>query len=294
MKRNRRKKYAAFLVLLVGIFFFSVSQSSKTYASVISNENPIEEISNTDTGADADVVENASMVNDGIAEESSKDDETASTDGGSTVNNSENSEDSSSVVTQGNVGRDEEDKEVSVYAGESAGSNDPYAAEVTFENESVRGSIEVTKYKDDKKTKLKGVSFKLSDAEGNTVEELTTGDDGIVLFENLMPGIYTITETKTVDGYTLLKDPIVVNLPYPMEKAKADADGVDVKKAAEYDGFYYFFNLRYDVANDVTLNIPMTGFFDSWTNYVGVVGAIVLICIGVLVLNNKKKTVQNR
>ena len=271
---------------MVGIFFFSVSQANITYASVINNENSAENISDTDAGTDT--VKNISIADDGIAGENSKVDEAAVTDGRSTANNSE---DSSSVDDQGNI---EEDNGISVYADESAGANDPYAAEVNFENESVRGSIEVTKYKDDKKTKLKGVSFKLSDAEGNTVEELTTGDDGVVLFENLMPGIYTITETKTADGCTLLKDPIVVDLPYPMEKAKADADGVDVKKAAEYDGFYYFFNLKYDVANDVTLNIPMTGYFDDWINYMGVAGAIALICMGIFVLNNKKKTVQNR
>ena len=271
---------------MVGIFFFSVSQANKTYASVINNENSAENISDTDAGTDT--VKNISIADDGIAGENSKVDEAAVTDGRSTANNSE---DSSSVDDQGNI---EEDNGISVYADESADANDPYAAEVNFENESVRGSIEVTKYKDDKKTKLKGVSFKLSDAEGNTVEELTTGDDGIVLFENLMPGIYTITETKTAAGCTLLKDPIVVDLPYPMEKAKADADGVDVKKAAEYDGFYYFFNLKYDVANDVTLNIPMTGYFDDWINYMGVAGAIALICMGIFILNNKKKTVQNR
>lgn len=288
MKRNK-KKYAAFLVLMVGIFFFSVSQANKTYASVINNKKSAENISNT--GAGTDTAENISIADDGVAEENSKADEVAVTDGRSAANNSE---DSSSVDDQGNTGNIEEDNEISKYADESAGANDSYAAEVTFENESVRGSIEVTKYKDDKKTKLKGVSFKLSDAEGNTVEVLTTGDDGIVLFENLMPGIYTITETKTADGCTLLKDPIVVDLPYPMEKAKADADGVDVKKAAEYDGFYYFFNLKYDVANDVTLNIPMTGYFDDWINYMGVAGAIALICMGIFILNNKKKMVQNR
>ena len=167
--------------------------------------------------------------------------------------------------------------------------SDNYGAEVTFENESTRGSIEVTKYKDDKKNKLRGVTFPLSDADGSTVAEGTTGDDGKVNFENLMPGIYTITETNTVNGYSLLKDPIKVDLPLAMDKAQADKEGADTSKAAEYEGKFYFYDLKYDVANDVTLNLPMTGFFDHWTNYIGVVAALLLIGVGVVVLTGKKK-----
>ena len=40
---------------------------------------------------------------------------------------------------------------MSVTAFASGAGPDPYAAEVTFENESVRGSVELTKFKENKK-----------------------------------------------------------------------------------------------------------------------------------------------
>ena len=45
----------------------------------------------------------------------------------------------------------------------------------------------------------------------NTAGELTTGDDGVVVFENLYPLVdYRVTETQTVNGMVLLKDAILV------------------------------------------------------------------------------------
>ena len=106
---------------------------------------------------------------------------------------------------------------MSVTAFASGTGPDPYATEVTFENESVRGSVEITKFKENKRDVLQGVTFKLQSLDATVVEEKTTGADGKVLFSDLMPGRYTITETKTVDGYTLLKDPIEVSIPYGVE-----------------------------------------------------------------------------
>ena len=179
---------------------------------------------------------------------------------------------------------------MSITAFASGTGPDPYAAEVTFENESVRGSVEITKFKENKRDVLQGVTFKLKSLDAFIVQETTTGADGKVLFSDLMPGRYTITETKTADGYTLLKDPIEVNIPYGVEEQKAIDDGLDVSKAVLYKGMYYYYDLKFEVADEATFVVPMTGFFDHWTNYLWLVAAFILMGAGAFSLMKKKGT----
>lgn len=75
--------------------------------------------------------------------------------------------------------------------------------------------------------KLVGVIFTLTDENGKGVNvekkdsnnfytpggssnTVTTGDDGKIYIRGLKPGIYKLTETKTSNGYVLLKDPVVI------------------------------------------------------------------------------------
>lgn len=169
---------------------------------------------------------------------------------------------------------------------------DPYAAEVTFKNEAVRGSVEVIKYKTDKSGVLPGVTFRLQSPDGAVVKEAVTDSKGKVSFTDLMPGSYTITETKAPDGCTLLKDPIKVSVPYGVGQAKAEADGLDVSKAVLYNGTYYFYNLKYEVTDEAAFVVPMTGFFDHWTNYLWLAGAFILIGCGAFTLFRKKKVIK--
>ena len=177
---------------------------------------------------------------------------------------------------------------MSITAFASGTGPDPYAAEVTFENESVRGSVDITKFKENKRDVLQGVTFKLQSLDASIVQKKTTGADGKVLFSDLMPGRYTITETKTADGYTLLKDPIEVNIPYGVEEQKAIDDGLDVSKAVLYKGMYYYYDLKFEVADEATFVVPMTGFFDHWTNYLWLVAAFILMGAGAFSLMKKK------
>ena len=64
------------------------------------------------------------------------------------------------------------------------------------------GSAKITKYKADGETPLEGVTFRLTDSEGNT-KDVTTDEDGIAYWEGLGDGTYTIQEVATVGGYTL-------------------------------------------------------------------------------------------
>ena len=57
---------------------------------------------------------------------------------------------------------------------------------------------------------LAGVKFVLEDAAGSILRDLISGEDGIVHVMTLSPGIYTIRENETLEGYTLTEETIEV------------------------------------------------------------------------------------
>lgn len=89
---------------------------------------------------------------------------------------------------------------------------------------------------------LKGVEFTLTDNTGKAVNvkkddsntfctpggssnTVTTDDQGKIYIRGLKPGTYKLTETKTKDGYVLLKDPVVIVIT-PSTNVEEAAKGV--------------------------------------------------------------------
>lgn len=73
--------------------------------------------------------------------------------------------------------------------------------------------IIITKIDDKTGKKLEGVEFELLDKDQNKIyTEITTNKDGIATIDNLLPGIYYIRETKTLEGYQLYSKLIKVEL----------------------------------------------------------------------------------
>lgn len=73
--------------------------------------------------------------------------------------------------------------------------------------------IIITKTDDKTGKKLEGVEFELLDKDQNKIyTEITTNKDGIATIDNLLPGIYYIRETKTLEGYQLYSKLIKVEL----------------------------------------------------------------------------------
>ena len=64
--------------------------------------------------------------------------------------------------------------------------------------------VEIMKYTDDNKV-LEGAEFKMTDKEGNVVATWTSGKEAFRIDRLTVDGEYTITETKTPDGYTTMK-----------------------------------------------------------------------------------------
>ena len=166
----------------------------------------------------------------------------------------------------------------------------------TFENRTNPASVKIIKYGNNKKDKLKGVTFKIEKILADKSTELTatkeTDANGEITFSDLDPGDYQITETKTVNGHSLLKDPIKVTLPVALTQKEAAAKRADTTKA-KYDktnGLYYFYDVTYDVDNEAIPSVPMTGAFDNWKTYVPIILAMALfIGLGLYRMKRKKK-----
>ena len=85
---------------------------------------------------------------------------------------------------------------------------------ITFENEKIKGYIEITKIsEDDNKyngvaagTPLAGAVFDIYDSENNIVDTVTTGEDGKAMTKLLVKGQYTVLEKSSGSIYYLLNE----------------------------------------------------------------------------------------
>lgn len=168
------------------------------------------------------------------------------------------------------------------------------------------GSITVNKFDTDGETPLSGVTYKLTFVKAKYPElaglsdykrllkvgestELTTDAHGRLVFENLDQGEYTLVETHTVKGHQLLKDEIKVTLPVVMSKAEAEDTNADVSKADLIDDEYHFYDVTYDVTNDYSFTVPMTGGANDYRNYLPILFGFAVLAMAYVCLNRKKK-----
>ncbi|MDY7521218.1 SpaA isopeptide-forming pilin-related protein [Bacillus thuringiensis] len=92
--------------------------------------------------------------------------------------------------------------------------NEKEVVKVEAENEKILGSLQIIKMDDkDQMKRLAGAEFTLNDAKGNVVKEgITTDKSGTVKVDGLVPGEYTLEETKAPEGYELTKQIIHVTV----------------------------------------------------------------------------------
>lgn len=110
--------------------------------------------------------------------------------------------------------------------------------------------------------------YKKIDAEGESTPWVTSSADGYTPYINeLEDGTYCIVETKTAEGYSLLKSPIVVTLN--RRAGTGTIEGLEDKPITiDSDG-----NLTITVTNQGTFVIPATG---SWSRYIMMFGGAIL------------------
>ena len=107
-------------------------------------------------------------------------------------------------------------------------------------------------------------------------------------------GTYQITELKTKDGNALLKEPIIVTLPMTMTADEANEYGnVDFSSAKEdknYSGKWYFYECLYEITNNATFKMPMTGDDGKWKyGFIGLGMAAALASVWLVYETRNKK-----
>lgn len=145
-------------------------------------------------------------------------------------------------------------------------STTPLKLTLTNKLQDAKYNLNITKQDAENKTKLGGVEFKLEklkddgtvDAAFKAIEKTKSSEDadkGKCSFENLKPGSYRLTETKTAEGYTLLADAIEFELT---------TDGTCVRDAApfgnvKYDSTTGVYNIALTINNRKSFELPHTG-----------------------------------
>ena len=145
-------------------------------------------------------------------------------------------------------------------------STSPLELTLTNKLQDAKYNLNITKQDAENKAKLGGVEFKLEklgtdgrpDATFPAVTETTSSDDankGKCSFENLKPGSYRLTETKTAEGYTLLADAIEFELTTGGQCVRDGAGFGNVK----YDSATGVYNIALTINNRKSFELPHTG-----------------------------------
>ena len=174
--------------------------------------------------------------------------------------------------------------------------------------------ISINKFKEDGRTPLRGVKFKLSfikESEPYTnlanpsykpllkvgeSTEGTTDANGNITWSNLDQGEYQITEIQTVSGMTLLKDPIKITLPITMtdKQAKDMSAATDLGKFDNYTNKWYFYEATFDVTNNVSFKMPTTGADGVWKFIFFGFGTMAVLVTGLVVYDARNKRTRKR
>ena len=110
---------------------------------------------------------------------------------------------------------------------------------ITFENEEIKGYLEITKVDSKTKDKLENVKFGIYNTDDELVEEIVTNSDGIAKSELLKYGKYYVKELDTGSPYYFLNEntyefEIKENMEVvPLE---IENDGVDIDVDVEKEG----------------------------------------------------------
>lgn len=106
--------------------------------------------------------------------------------------------------------------------------------------------------------------------------------NGVLTFEGLGAGSYTITELVAPNGYNLLKEPIEVKITAEATLEKCTWTVTAGNNTATADGNLYAFQ----VENNAGAELPSTGGIGTTVFYV--LGGLLVVCAGVLLITKRR------
>ncbi len=141
------------------------------------------------------------------------------------------------------------------------------ASPYTVVNNRIGATIQIKKVDASTKEALSGATFTLFNSNGAIIATATSGSNGLATFKDVMPGAYTITETKAPTGYIASTEKITVTT----ELAKT---------------------YTYTVENTAKKKLPQSGMF--WDSKMLVLAGIFLVLSGAAIgLLNRKRGAKN-
>lgn len=167
---------------------------------------------------------------------------------------------------------------------------------------SPKTNIKITKQDASTKKPLSGAEFKLEKMKKDTStkklvvddsfkpQSVTTGDSGSTLgiaeFKDLEDGTYRLTETKTVKGYNLLKDPITIKINRnQVNGTTVDGQSYDFSKAKDKN------TIELKISNRMKFLLPKTGGYGAML-FILCGMALATLCCLIFFLINLRKEVQ--
>lgn len=182
----------------------------------------------------------------------------------------------------------------------STGTTESFTITNTY---SPKTNIKITKQDASTKKLLGGVEFKLEKMKEDTSTKtlvvdnsfapqfVTTSDSGSTLgiaeFKDLEDGTYRLTETKTVKGYNLLKDPITIKI----NRNKADGTTVD---GQPYDFTTDNNTIELQISNRMKFLLPKTGGYGAMLLILCGMALATLCCLIFFLINLRKEVQYSR
>ncbi len=108
----------------------------------------------------------------------------------------------------------------------------------------------------------------------------TVGEDGVLRFEGLSAGEYTITEIKAPEGYNMLTQELNVTITWDAE------NGFQFEGATDADGF-----ARIAIVNQIGSELPSTGGIGTTIFYI--IGGVLVLAAVVLLVTRKRMRTAN-
>ena len=143
-------------------------------------------------------------------------------------------------------------------------------------------------YKDSVKEENKITAIKYGAEQDGT---FITKDNGKIIIKGLEAGTYYLKETKTEKGYTLLANPVKIEINETPDETtgttfsecKVDGNSANKVEITENSGNYYF---AFTVQNNKGFNLPATG---GMGTYLFTIGGLVIMAGAVFLLITFKK-----
>lgn len=147
--------------------------------------------------------------------------------------------------------------------------------------------MDQSKYESTNTKYTKGIETTTIEKAENVTYTGTVGADGVLCFEGLSAGTYTITEIKAPNGYNLLKDPITVTIGFtapvaPSTDCTWNYTGTDVVNDTNTN--------HVTVTNQTGSELPSTG--GTGTTLFYLIGGILVLVAGVLLVTKKRMSAE--